>query len=265
MYLSIYLHILLLSFFLTHSLTRRHDTSHLMHIFIKNYREREIATLEKELGVNESDEKMSGGEEKEAAAASKSSPLKEPKMNTITLLPQAYQPGSGDVNYLESVDAMLETEFTPPDRYFTISALVGRLREPLKLPYPPNSRILAAKTLSLPNNKIKKSDIEKKKRLAIEKQQALLALDKNAIYHMEQPDTTALLNLYKRVSSHRTAAVFRKPVNPLEAPGYKERVLFPMDLSLLRKMIVARMIKSFASFHHRIALICHNCVKFNGR
>jgi hypothetical protein len=235
-----------------------------MHIFIKNYREREIATLEKELGVNESDDKMSGGEEKEAAA-SKSSPLKEPKMKSIPLLPQAYQPGSGDVNYLESVDAMLETEFTPPDRYFTISALVGRLREPLKLPYPPNSRILAAKTLSLPNNKIKKSDIEKKKRLAIEKQQALLALDKNAMYHMEQPDTTALLNLYKRVSSHRTAAVFRKPVNPLEAPGYKERVLFPMDLSLLRKMIVARMIKSFASFHQRIALICHNCVKFNGR
>ena len=30
-------------------------------------------------------------------------------------------------------------------------------------------------------------------------------------------------------------------------------------------MIVARMIKSFASLHQRIALICHNCVKFNGR
>ena len=30
-------------------------------------------------------------------------------------------------------------------------------------------------------------------------------------------------------------------------------------------MIVARMIKSYASLHQRIALICHNCVKFNGR
>lgn len=49
------------------------------------------------------------------------------------------------------------------------------------------------------------------------------------------------------------------------APGYKERILFPLDLSLLRKMIVARMIKSFASLHQRVALICHNCVKFNGR
>jgi hypothetical protein len=38
-----------------------------------------------------------------------------------------------------------------------------------------------------------------------------------------------------------------------------------MDLSLVRKMIVARMIKSFSSLHHRVALICHNCVKFNGR
>jgi len=49
------------------------------------------------------------------------------------------------------------------------------------------------------------------------------------------------------------------------APGYKERILFPMDLSLVRKMIVARMIKSFASLHQRVGLICHNCVKFNGR
>ena len=38
-----------------------------------------------------------------------------------------------------------------------------------------------------------------------------------------------------------------------------------MDLSLIRKMIVSRMIKSYASLHQRIALICHNCVKFNGR
>jgi len=38
-----------------------------------------------------------------------------------------------------------------------------------------------------------------------------------------------------------------------------------MDLSLIRKMIVARMIKSFSSLHQRVGLICHNCVKFNGR
>ena len=25
------------------------------------------------------------------------------------------------------------------------------------------------------------------------------------------------------------------------------------------------MIKSFSSLHHRVALFCHNCVKFNGR
>jgi hypothetical protein len=55
------------------------------------------------------------------------------------------------------------------------------------------------------------------------------------------------------------------PFLPAPAPGYKERILFPMDLSLVRKMIVARMIKSFSSLHHRVALICHNCVKFNGR
>lgn len=34
---------------------------------------------------------------------------------------------------------MLATEFVPPDRYFTVSALMGRLRDPLKLPHPPNA------------------------------------------------------------------------------------------------------------------------------
>ena len=38
-----------------------------------------------------------------------------------------------------------------------------------------------------------------------------------------------------------------------------------MDLSLVRKMIVGRMIKSYADLHIRIGLICHNCVKYNGR
>ena len=138
---------------------------------------------------------------------------------TIPLLPQAYQPGGG-INYLDSTESMLSTQFAPPDRYFTISALLGRLRDPLKLPYPPNSKLATAvQHQSLPNFKTKKSDPEaekKKKRLAMEKQEALLLLDKDEMYHREQPDTTALLALYKKISSHRTAAVFRKPVNPAE-------------------------------------------------
>ena len=46
--------------------------------------------------------------------------------------------------------------------------------------------------------------------------QALLLLSKNEYYRQEHPDNTALLALWKQISSHPTAAVFRRPVDPLE-------------------------------------------------
>lgn len=183
--------------------------------------------LEREIGIHEegrhksdngrkSDERGGGGG---APPPPPSSPLREPTMLRIPLLPTVYQPngepGKEHVNYLESVDAMLSTEFTPPDRYFTVSALLGRLREPMKLPHPPNSRLHAH--LSLAKSRKNDQELEeRRRRLALEKQWALLSLDKDVAYHAEQPDTTALLALYKKISAHRTAAVFRKPVNPAE-------------------------------------------------
>mmetsp|Transcript_4968 Transcript_4968/g.9233 ORF Transcript_4968/g.9233 Transcript_4968/m.9233 type:complete len:353 (+) Transcript_4968:88-1146(+) len=236
--------------------------------------EKEIEILERELGINNTKQTRSDDgdrHDKDEQPSPNKSPLKEPTMIAIPLLPLPYQPGGepgkGHINYLDSVDAMLQTEFAPPDRYFTVSALLGRLRDPMKLPYPPNSRLaLNAKNTHTKGKKAESPEQEeKRKKAALEKQRALLVLDSNEMYHREQTDTVALLALYKKISSHRTAAVFRKPVNPAEAPGYKERILFPMDLSLVRKMIVARMIKSFSSLHQRVGLICHNCVKFNGR
>jgi hypothetical protein len=195
---------------------------HELHVIVKEAMacedalEREIETLERELNIKSSDSKKSSKEED----ASPLSPLKEPVMNPIPLLPIVYQPNGGDVNYLASVDDILDTEFTPPDRYFTISALLGRLREPLKLPHPPNSR-LHAHPLSIKTKKNDPVSEERKKQLALEKQQALLALDKDVAYHADHPDTTALLALYKKISGHRTSAVFRKPVNPLEGESRK--------------------------------------------
>jgi len=37
-----------------------------------------------------------------------------------------------------------------------------------------------------------------------------------------------------------------------------------MDLSLVRKLITSQQIQSLEDLHIKIALICHNCVKFNG-
>lgn len=175
------------------------------------------------------------------------------------------------------VDLMLETEVTPPDRYFTVSALLGRLRDVLATPLPPNSSLPALraqnellqaapkKKKSNPNEPAASPKVENTPFTNLKKQQQLLALKSNPHYTREHTTPTALLALLKKISAHRLSAVFRRPVNPKEAPGYTDRILFPMDLSLIRKMIVSRMIKSYHDLHQRIGLICHNCIKYNGR
>ena len=191
-----------------------------------------------------------------------------------------------------TVDRILNIEFTPADRYFTISSLIGRLREPLALDLSPNSTIAAARRSA--NEQGTQQPPNKKKKVAshspgpsesspgggaatpditsattqqepFERYKKLLALQSNPDYHRRHSDSTQLLAAWKRVSSHRTAVVFRRPVKPEEAPGYAERILFPTDLGLVRKMIIGGIIKSWADLHQRLNLICHNCVKFNGR
>jgi hypothetical protein len=255
----------------------------------ENALEKEIELLEAEIGISEQQQQNTNDDDGGNSNGNKkndkkrkaneeliNSPegLQEPSI-AIPLLPTPYQPGGGTQNYLDDVDGILGTEFSPPDRYFTVSALLGRLRVPLKLPTTTSAAAAARAAAAAANNtttttKSKKEEMEAEKKakqtkLSFERQQALLSLETNQVYHMDQPDTVALLALWKRISSHRTATVFRKPVNPAEAPGYTDRIHFPIDLSLIRKMIVARMIKSFASLHRCVGLICHNCVKFNGR
>jgi Bromodomain len=58
--------------------------------------------------------------------------------------------------------------------------------------------------------------------------------------------------------------VFKRPVRSEDAPGYTERIVFPMELSLIRKRIVANNIQTFADLHGALGLISHNCVKYNG-
>ena len=60
---------------------------------------------------------------------------------------------------------------------------------------------------------MKKQLQERKQTLKwLEKQKALMELETNPFY--DKPlEQTQLLALWKRISSHRTAAVFRKPVS----------------------------------------------------
>lgn len=90
---------------------------------------------------------------------------------------------------------------------------------------------------------------------------------KNLVHEIytQKTEESILLTIWKRISNHRTATVFRRPVSSKDAPTYHERIQFPMDLSLIKKMILAQIISSYADLHFSIGLICHNCVKFNGR
>jgi len=174
-------------------------------------------------------------------------------------------------NYLDSTSKIMASDLSPLDRYFTVSALLGRLREPFDTPPPPHSGLARARLAAMAAVEKKKSKSQftaqyTRKITSMDKYTKILQLRQlNDIYTSHQTDNTAMLALVKRISNHRTATVFRRAVNPLEAPGYTDRILFPVDLTLIKKMVVCGYIKTFEELHQAVGLICHNCVKFNGR
>jgi len=192
-----------------------------------------------------------------------------------SILPNEYNPNlNSPTNYLSNADDILATVFAPHDRYFTLSALLGRLREPLTTSPTTNSSNTAVnqqkqeghhRRISSTVTDMNANSASTANRLL--KHKLILELQTNPfytqLYTLDQ--TQPLLTLWKRISNHRTALVFRKPVNPEEAPGYKERIQYPMDLSLIRKLITNGYVSSFQQLHVYLGLICHNCIKFNGR
>ena len=203
-------------------------------------------------------------------------PTPPPGMPAIpTAIPSAYDPHSKGPNHLSTADEILFTELTPLDRYFCISALLGRLRDPLHTPPPPHSALAKARQKVKATSEKKKGNkksgggggsVQTVNGAAVmDKYKRVIRLkETHAVYTRKQTDTTALLALWKRISNNRTAAVFRRPVNVKEAPGY-DKILFPIDLGLIKKMIICGHIQTFEELHQKIGMICHNCVLFNGR
>jgi Bromodomain len=154
----------------------------------------------------------------------------------------------------ESVKAILESQLTPLDRFWSASALMGRLRNDMQVVPPPNSLALEHTT----------GGTRGPKRIDDERRLQGLLNDNMKLYSEEMISNQTMLGLWKKISSSKTALVFKKPVRDEEAPGYSDRIKFPIDLSLIRKRIVANDIQTFESFHAAIGLISHNCVKYNG-
>jgi hypothetical protein len=156
----------------------------------------------------------------------------------------------------EDLQAILSSVLTPLDNYWTASALLGRLRDDLTMPRIPSS----AAAFPSPVSNLKQPPTP-----SIDAASTMLAIIDMPAYTKRHDNSTHLMTLYKKLAMHRSALVFKKPVKDEEAPGYSDRIRFKMDLTLMRKLILAGNISSYKDFHEYAALISHNCVKFNGR
>jgi hypothetical protein len=234
---------------------------------------KEIEILEADLAKSTSppvDENNNDNDKNEGGAADESSV---PSRPIIPIIPPEYDATlNHSSNFLPTAEDIMNCELSPLDRYFTVSSLLGRLREPFDTNPPPHSQLFNARRgVIMASDKKKKSvnnmtPSEQRKTQSIEKYKKMIDLQKlNEIYTEKQTDITGLLALVKRISNHRTATVFRKAVNPSEAPGYVDRIKFPSDMALLKKFVLCGYIRTFQELHQQAGLIVHNCVKFNGR
>ncbi|GKY94168.1 hypothetical protein MPSEU_000382800 [Mayamaea pseudoterrestris] len=179
-------------------------------------------------------------------------------LKEIELLEKASSDPSFE-NESPEVKAILECVLTPLDQYWTASALLGRLRDDMMLPRIPTA---AASPYAIAPAA---SHSKQQPHHAPVDASALIEMQNNPAYTQQHDQPTQLLALYKKLSSHRSAHVFRKAVKDEEAPGYSDRIRFKMDLGLLRRLIVSNQVVSYHDFHKYAGLIAHNCVKFNGR
>jgi len=187
-----------------------------------------------------------------------------------------------------NVEEILASEYSTVDRFLTLSSLLGRLFWPTPLPDHHPAMVALNEDLRTKKEKELKKHYQQQlqeKAAAIQRQERLFNLVSHPNYTAPlatqeeiaamQPlsavsagtpaaSPPTLMSLWKKINQHKTALVFRKPVSDKDAPGYSERILFPMDLSLIKKMISNGIIVSLEQFHRKIVLICHNCVKFNG-
>jgi hypothetical protein len=191
-------------------------------------------------------------------------------LQDIRVLEQSLEKVSASTENQAEVDAILQSHYTPLENCWTVSALLGRLQDDWLLP-----SILVA----MDGDATALSKVMMKLSPPSPPVQALVKLtaggaapgDTNHenLLHQQyiqlHKSNAALLAVWKKISLHRSSGVFKRPVKPEEAPGYSERIVFPMDLSMIRKLIVATQIVSYADLHQYIALISHNCVKYNGR
>ncbi|XP_040614013.1 bromodomain-containing protein 8 isoform X3 [Mesocricetus auratus] len=72
-----------------------------------------------------------------------------------------------------------------------------------------------------------------------------------------------LLQVWKMIASHRFSSPFLKPVSEKQAPGYKDVVKRPMDLTTLKRNVSKGRIHTMAEFQRDLMLMFQNAVMYN--
>ncbi|KAM6224281.1 bromodomain-containing protein 8-like [Rhynchocyon petersi] len=72
-----------------------------------------------------------------------------------------------------------------------------------------------------------------------------------------------LLPVWKMIASHRFSSPFLKPVSDRQAPGYKDVVKRPMDLTTLKRNLSKGRICTMAQFQRDLMLMFQNAVMYN--
>lgn len=75
----------------------------------------------------------------------------------------------------------------------------------------------------------------------------------------------SILMVFNRLSTHKYASVFLKPISDEQLPGYKNLIYRPMDLKKIKENIENGSTRTTVEFQREIMLMCLNAIMFNKR
>ncbi|XP_073995075.1 bromodomain containing 8 isoform X2 [Rhodnius prolixus] len=73
----------------------------------------------------------------------------------------------------------------------------------------------------------------------------------------------SIMLVYNRLAAHKYASVFLKPITEIEANGYHNVVLRPMDLTTIKRNIETGVIRSTVEFQRDMILMAQNAMIYN--
>lgn len=75
----------------------------------------------------------------------------------------------------------------------------------------------------------------------------------------------SILMVYNRLSTHKYASAFLRPITEEQSAGYKNVIYRPMDLQTIKRNIENGLIRTTIEFQREVMLMCVNAIMFNRR